>query len=409
MPAVALWTRNLLILHATHFAFPSLISCSSEPAMPVLVAVRPQIYRRGGSSSLHATNIIVIIIFVIGGFIVLFSLVQFLHRLCRRKSAPLPPKQPIAYYREQYLTEFADRRGNSVNSFEPSNPSVPHRLSPAGSDASHFLVEGEDISSEGASAYFLDSSGSLQTSRRGSPRLYRPHELQTPNPSFGAGNRRNSSSSMGSGCSTPPPPSVHSSSQPQSTFLRPIPSRHRPRSMVSTNSVPSSSNRSTIVGVPHGPHSQVKIVLPAPLAPALRPHVPRSSSDASFPGIDSRSNSVRTSMVDMWAPPLHRSASSDYIGLTGGHSFGRSASRSLSSPRISRLACPTNIDNLPPSSYPLSPFPTAVSEDRVRVDRGRIQSQSSPSTYLPQTLASRARWSTSPLRQSHKLQKSSRQ
>jgi hypothetical protein len=282
--------------------------------MPVVVTVRPHIYRRGGSSSWRTTTIIIIIISVIGGFIVLFSLVRILHRLCRRKSVPLPPKQPIAYYREQYLAEFADRHGSSANSFEPSNPSVPHRLSPAGSDASLFRVEGEDIFSEGASAYFLDSSDSPETSQRGSPRSYRPRELQTPNPSFGDASWRNSNSSMGSSCSTPPPPSAHSSSHPQSTFLRPIPRRHRPSSMVSTNSVRSSSNRSTIVGVPHGPHSQVKIVLPAPLAPVLRPHVPGSSSDVSFPGIDSRSSSVRTSMVDMWAPKLHRSASSDSIG-----------------------------------------------------------------------------------------------
>ncbi|KAF9229676.1 hypothetical protein BS17DRAFT_771777 [Gyrodon lividus] len=375
--------------------------------MPVPVIIRPHVYRRGspfsGQVNRHTTTIIIIVVSVIGGSIILFSVVRLLHRLCGRESVPLPPKQPIAYYREQYFTEFADRSGKSRSSFEPSNPPIPHGLSPAGSDTSLFRSkEGEGLSSSGGSAYFPDSGDYPQISQHGSPRPNSPHELQIPNLSFGEESRRNSSS-MGPSCSTSP--SAHSSSNTQSTFLLPIPRRHRPPSMVSTNSVRSTSNRSTIVGLPHGPHSQVKIVLPAPLAPALRLHVTGPNSDVGFPAIDGQSSSVRTSMVDMWAPTLHRSASFNYIGPTGSRSFRRSSNPSLSSPRISRFASPNNIDNVPPSLYPLSPFPPAISEDSYRVDGDQVQSHSSPSTCPLQTPASRTRQPASPLRQSHKLQR----
>ena len=66
----------------------------------------------------------------------------------------------------------------------------------------------------------------------------------------------------------------------------PSSSRHRPLSVASSHSTlrSKSTRQSTIRGTPHGPHSQLQIVLPAPLAP---------THGAS---VDSR----RKSAVDQW-------------------------------------------------------------------------------------------------------------
>lgn len=63
----------------------------------------------------------------------------------------------------------------------------------------------------------------------------------------------------------------------------PSSSRHRPLSVASSQSTlrSKSTRQSTIRGTPHGPHSQLQIILPAPLAPmrtASPHHLPRRKS-----------------------------------------------------------------------------------------------------------------------------------
>lgn len=63
----------------------------------------------------------------------------------------------------------------------------------------------------------------------------------------------------------------------------PSSSRHRPLSVASSQSTlrSKSTRQSTIRGTPHGPHSQLQIILPAPLAPmrGTSPHhLPRRKS-----------------------------------------------------------------------------------------------------------------------------------
>ncbi|KIJ68759.1 hypothetical protein HYDPIDRAFT_25012 [Hydnomerulius pinastri MD-312] len=372
------------------------------------------VYRRGTSSSgsfSRTTTIIIIVVCIVACLMILFALFRFLHRSWGQTSTPLPPRQPIAHHREQQLSEFAERSGRPTSWFDPTNLSAPLGLSPAGSDSSLLHTkEGEGFSSHRTSPNLPDNGYYPRTPQCSSPLPYGPDDLQMPNPSFGEGSRRNSSSSMGSNSSMPPSVSARSSPT-QASFTRPIPRQPRPRplSMMSTNSVRSTSNRNTIVGVPHGPHSQVKIVLPSPLAPALHPYITRSGPDVGFSGSDNLSGSVRNSVVDMWAPTLHRSASSDYIGPTGVHPTGRSSNPSLPS-RLRTVS--SNIDSAPPSSYPLSPLasppfsPERVSEDGYFVGRGRPQASTSPSAYFPQIPAPYAQQPpASPLRQSHQLQK----
>ncbi|KAF9243785.1 hypothetical protein BU15DRAFT_71907 [Melanogaster broomeanus] len=236
--------------------------------MSIAVTIQPHIYRRGTSSgevNHTTTTIIIIVVCVIGGFAILFALVRFLYRSCRRKSVPLPPKQEIAYYRERHLAELTDQSEKPTSTVGAPTYSLPHGLSPAGSATSLFHAKEGGLASE-ASAYLLDGSDPSGTPQCRSPHPCGPLDLHTPNPSFGQERRRNSSSSRGSNYSIPLSPSSSSLSRTRTTS---IPRRHRRPSTVSTNSVRS---RSTIVGVPHGPHNQIKIVTPAPLAPALRPY-----------------------------------------------------------------------------------------------------------------------------------------
>jgi hypothetical protein len=135
--------------------------------------------------------------------------------------------------------------------------------------------------------------------------------LLTPNP-ISDHTRRFSSSSSSSASSAPPSASVASRSPSQATLTTRTHSRRTgPASAVSSTSIRSrSSGRSTIVGAPHGPLSQVRLVLPAPLAPSLHPYM--SGPEAGRLGVDAET-SMCTTMVDMWAPTLHRSVSSDHI------------------------------------------------------------------------------------------------
>ncbi|KAF9455560.1 hypothetical protein BDZ94DRAFT_1316108 [Collybia nuda] len=99
-----------------------------------------------------------------------------------------------------------------------------------------------------------------------------------------------------------PNPSFHdltpSPSSSESHLSQPTPpSRPRPPRPLSQVSVASSSpsRRHTLRGVPHAPHNQVQIVLPAPLAPGLAPR--------SRPGSLHRdTDSDRYSVVDKWVP-----------------------------------------------------------------------------------------------------------
>ena len=81
--------------------------------------------------------------------------------------------------------------------------------------------------------------------------------------------------------------------------------RNRPSSVASNYS--RKSNASRIQGAPHGPYSNVNIVLPAPLAPALNPYDHITDDDARRDTYTSRTSS-RMSVVDQWAGvPINRS------------------------------------------------------------------------------------------------------
>lgn len=309
-----------------------------------------------GTNVNHTTTVIIVVLCVIAGMSILFGLFRFLrHRLARR-STPLPPVQPIAHYRKQWLTEFAERPTMSSTYSLSSGLSPSIRLSPAASNSSFLTVKYNQTSPSQSSLYLVDKADD-----QGVPPSPANDEevLPTPNPAFNHA-RRFSSSSSGSASSTPPSASVASRSPSQATLTRSYSHRTSPASAVSSTSIRSrSSGRSTIVGAPHGPLSQVRLVLPTPLAPSLHPYL--SGPEAGRLGVGAET-SMRTTMVDMWAPPLHRSVSSDHIrpnspAISATYRHGASPSK----PRQRTSSCHTPSSSLYSSaigSPPVPPIPT---------------------------------------------------
>jgi hypothetical protein len=267
-----------------------------------------QFFATGGTTSNHTTTIIIIVVCAAAGMFILFCLFRLFRNSWARGSTPLPPMQPIALYREQRLTEFVERRNSLETHPRPLYLSPPLDLSPAASDSSSLpLIDGETFPSRKSSLYTAEK-GDLQGAQP--PLAEDLNFLQNPSAPFSRA-RRFSSSSLGSTPSTPPSASAASSSILQATLPCPYP--HRAASAASRTSRRStrSSVRNTVVGVPHGPHSQVKVILPSPLAPSLHPYM--SEPEEGWLGVDGS----RMSVVDMWAPQLHRSVSSDHISELG--------------------------------------------------------------------------------------------
>ncbi|KAJ7102176.1 hypothetical protein B0H15DRAFT_316495 [Mycena belliarum] len=205
-----------------------------------------------------------------------------LYRLLRRpaKPAPLPPKQELARYREQHTHAPRSRPPTWYDSGLLSAPPSDTYTSKSsfgdsrgGSPFRHPSLVSESPLCESPS----------DDSFTNTPM---PLPLQLPHLPFDI-----SSTSLSTADTDSPHPSTplrvgstdsHSPRHPRSmSSLRPQ-RRSRPLS------VGSGSSRG-IRGVPHGPHSQVQIVLPAPLA---------------FGDV---SNSSRLSVVDQWAPMAVRS------------------------------------------------------------------------------------------------------
>ena len=262
----------------------------------------------------QTTSIIVIIVGAVGGCILLLSLYRFIRHFSSRRFAPLPPVQPIAHHRQQQLALFSERNNGSLTPTQWPHLSTPQELSPYESSLSLPPSKEVDILSQPVSPLqpsfysgensLTELSSSGQIDHRRMPKLSRPDD-----------HRRNSIGSVGSAHFVRPSTAHSSSSTPPT-----LPHRRRLHSIASHTSIASRSSG----GLPHGPHSQVKIVLPAPLAPPLMPSNTGSTENVLFPvASDSWQNrgSVRLSVADMWAPSLHRTASDDQISKLSGESI----------------------------------------------------------------------------------------
>ena len=276
------------------------------------------------------TLLIVIIFSTLGAIVLLFILIRVVKSLSST-SNPLPPPQPLAHHREQFAN-FHDSDSVSrpqswynldhISTPQPETIDSESSLLGMGFRTHSHRLSGTDEG--GAGEYFAV------------PPVDFSETLAVPNPRFHA--RPGSSSSYASSSelsmpfprSSTPPPLPPLPSGP-SEYPGPVPAsrpristssmgsysgrRQRPVSMSSMHSIQSKSGRR---GLPHGPHSQMHIILPAPLAP-------EANANTSVPGTQSLAPSSqggspystlrrpisrreisdgydRRSMVDRWVP-----------------------------------------------------------------------------------------------------------
>ncbi|KII93457.1 hypothetical protein PLICRDRAFT_26664 [Plicaturopsis crispa FD-325 SS-3] len=229
------------------------------------------------------TTIIVAVCAGVVGIVVLSVAIYVARRRSRRAhQRPLPPPQPLAHHRERQVSNYLDQRPTVGVSLSGSRASSWY-------DAAHVSANTVAPTTASNSSLFPPSNGTCE----------KPHQLFPPSPSFHSHtphpSRSPSSSSLGSsaegyGADTPSSlGSATSSTQPlmnSPRHSRRMPSHLRRPSMSSV-----STGRNTISGAPHGPHSSVNIILPAPLAPQLNPYTRSASATSTY----------RTSVVDAWA------------------------------------------------------------------------------------------------------------
>lgn len=286
--------------------------------------------REDDPASTQQTTIIIAATVSVGGLVLILIAFRFLRRWYKAKKlkpTPLPPVQPLAHEREQQLARFEAAGAQPPTWYEASLLSAPGFLGStpsAGSKASLLGRRDSDIPSRIPSQLSVEDAAALSGP---------PMQLDAPQPHFHNIDVSPSSTSLGSmddidGPYTPdsgtiPSTTSHSSyaSRQRSvsaSSARPRshhPGRSRPGSMVSTIASTTYS-RKTMHGLPHGPHSQVQIVLPAPLAPlasnGLGNEIGRQSvySEVEY----------RKSIVDQWAS----------TAVSGSNSMERGSSRSRS-------------------------------------------------------------------------------
>ncbi|KAI0735379.1 hypothetical protein C8Q76DRAFT_280894 [Earliella scabrosa] len=271
------------------------------------------VVRRSADSGGKLSTTTILIIAVVSGSVVVLVFALFAWRLLARycrssRSVPLPPVQDLAHHREQQLSAFERKAAARPTTWADSALAQPHPrlysshfLSASGSSASLIRSSPDFTASRGPtreSSWAVEDATSAESSPYPTP--LSEENLMPPNPSFvpGVGPLgHNSMASVASSSSDvvsemlpngPPTPSELNHSVESSVSLahssaygspaRPRPprasrSRSRPMSIVSTSgtshSIHTSHSTNTLRGPAHSIHSNIQIVLPAPLAPQV--------------------------------------------------------------------------------------------------------------------------------------------
>ncbi|KAL6304239.1 hypothetical protein BKA93DRAFT_301590 [Sparassis latifolia] len=292
----------------------------------------------GGGSKLPTSTIVIIVVVCVAvlALVLVMFLWRILFRACRRdKPTPLPPVQPLAHHREQQLAAFAGwNNSRPTTFFEYDNLH-------AGMSSRHLLHTGSATSLLPGSVALSSNSSFTEDAGFGLSSPEPTDHLPCPNPSSGVDD--NQDSNLGGSFSSsrfveaiPPSPSIvfsetsssisHSTSTsthllaPRSGSV-PSPSRlgrssSSPRSLSRRVSVASSlatshtthSRVSTIHGAPHSIHSNIHIIMPAPLAPRSYPYASSHNSHALNMAHGDQSER-RSVFVDQWIPIGTRSSS----------------------------------------------------------------------------------------------------
>lgn len=284
----------------------------------------------------QTTTVIVLAVCALAFLVLLYVSFRLIRRCWGRKSVPLPPVQPSAYQRQQ-LAQFSEQNIMSPTPTYPSRLSTPRDPSPCRSDFS--LPLSKEVGTPSSSRRFSplpDALPSVNVMLTDSP-IFSPPSGQaddrcTPRASIYDGRRKSSGSSVGSG-SLVPPSTIHSSTSAYG------PSSVARRTRLQSTTSRHSTNRHTIVGLPHGPCSPVQIVLPTPLAPSLTPYMSGSRSSENI-----RDLGCRLSVADQWTHTLHQSDSDGRLYST------RVAGRRPATASLSRLKPSSSTHHIAPSS-----------------------------------------------------------
>ncbi|KAI0724357.1 hypothetical protein C8T65DRAFT_733993 [Cerioporus squamosus] len=403
--------------------------------------------RRDADSGGGLSTSTIVIIAVVSGCVVVLALTLFAWRLlarsCRRtRTVPLPPVQDLAHHREQQLSAFTDRNARPTTWVDPPGSSVyqprpriysSHFLAASGSSASLIRDRGTpDFASTVSRGPTRENSWTVEdaTSAESSPypTPLSTEELMPPNPSFLPGdgisdpNAAMPTSPSELNHSVESSASVANNNSPYSSPVRARPprasasasrSRSRPMSMVSSytsHSLQTSHSVNMLRGPAHSIHSNVQIVLPAPLAPELYPQ-PHPLADLG--GFERASSFYgggdRRSVADQWlyaAPAgsrpqsiarLDRDASSGSRMSSGKHSsspFSPKTSVHARTPLILSSAPSVGPRSSPSGSRPRSSLHKVSSvpdSDSASAKARRAQSQP-PIPHAPSAPAvSRAR------------------
>lgn len=259
----------------------------------------------------HTTVITIAVSASVGGVLVAILCWRIFSRLSgRSRSVPLPPRQALVHQREHRLAAFSEHKNasipltspdvrSSVPTYRGSNASlIPHANdSPANTSSVHAYETDEDIQDNPPSPH--------------GPPLYPPTPpYVTPHLPTSASSTSllssNDRSSLYSAATTPAT-TFSTSTSPNQSLRRPK-ARHEPRPFSMTSDGTSRTSitprsRSSVRGAPHAPHSNLKIVLPAPLAPELYSRAAgENKGQRTVVRDDAYRDSWRDSLVDKWIP-----------------------------------------------------------------------------------------------------------
>ena len=280
----------------------------STPSLTTIARRSLRHYPRGGTTShglRHSTVIIIAASASVGGFLLVLFFWRILsRRSARSRSAPFPQRQVLGHQRERQLVTFTEHQNASVPKILPDDDSRP----PSAPYIGNSLRDSSNATS---------SSNTEVDERTGAaPASSEADQLHPPTPPFltphTPPNASSTSLPLSYGRSTPssdgtlPPTAI--SPSPNRSLKRVANrsgSRQRPVSMVSigtSRTIMTVRSRPSIRAAPHARHSNIQIVLPAPLAPNLyeRPasEEPRMHRPSMVEG--TYTDSWRTSMVDTW-------------------------------------------------------------------------------------------------------------
>ena len=259
---------------------------------------------------LHHITIIIIVLGSVGGVFITLLFWHLLFRSSRSsRSAPLPPVQALVHEREQQLAAFTVHQNTSVPRIffddRPSSP-VRHRHGSNVSLIPHIENSSANNSYRGVSLYTHETDDGVEgaSTSHGNPLHPSAPHFSPPHPPFNASSASLPSSNDHTSEPTSLTPVGSTSASPSRSARRPNPrSRPRPFSVVSngtSHTATTARSRSSIRAAPHAPHSNVQIVLPAPLAPDLYPSVADEHGRKFLVGDVAYGDNWRSSLADKW-------------------------------------------------------------------------------------------------------------